>query len=266
MSIRMMGAGLGLVTCAAIIVLAQSQSVGGQTTNIQTSHVLPILTPAQKANIKEVGRLDDAAEAAQKAGDYAEAEDDARKSMSLGPDSGIALEVLAASLEAQGKTQEALKTYKVLSDEGEETPRNELPYALLLLKAGHWAEAVEAYNRQLPGLPEAELMQAHGGFSPAVPRPTELAAAIHIGLGVNLGWRGYHGTYKEASQQAQGQFQQALALEPTSPLANYYVGYGLKRLGRRAEAQAAFRKAAALGQGDVKLAAQKELPEIVQPK
>jgi tetratricopeptide (TPR) repeat protein len=144
--------------------------------------------------------------------------------------------------------------------------RNLLPYAQLLLKTGHWAQSVQAYNRQLPYSSGVDLMQTHSDFSPDVPRSTDLATAIHIGLGQDLGWRGYHGTYQEKAQQAQEEFQKALVLEPNSSLANYYVGYGLKRLGRRVEAQAAFQKAAALGEGDVKQAAQKELPTTMQPR
>jgi len=266
MNIKIVSAGLCLTAFAVSIALAQSHKPAEQnaTRNLAPS---PLATAGkEKAVDDKVGHLDDAAELAQKRGDYAEAEEEARQAVALNMGDARGQEILAAALDAQGKTQEALQAYKMLSDEGDVFPSNELPYAQLLLKTGHWAEAVEAYNRQLPYLSNGDLLQKHSGFSPNVPRPTDLATAIHIGLGQELGWRGYHGTYQEASQQAQGEFQKALALEPDSSLANYYVGYGLKRMGRRAEAQAAFKKAAALDQGDVRDAAQKELPETIKSK
>ena len=199
----------------------------------------------EKATSTKIGHLDDAAEAAQKAGDYAEAEADASQSVSLDIASGRGRDILAAALDAQGKTQEALQAYKAIHDGGDVNPANELPYARLLLETGHWAQAVEAYNKQLPYLSNGELIPAHSDFSPNIPHQTDLAAAIHIGLGLTTGWRGYRGDYPERYQQAQEEFRQAAALEPNSALANYHIGYGLNRMGRRAEAQKAFQKAAA---------------------
>jgi Flp pilus assembly protein TadD len=220
------------------------------------------LTPAGKAELAETSQLDEAATAAMNTGNYAEAETDARQSIQIGPDSGIAQDVLAASLDAQGKTQEALQAYKTNFDAGAVSPSNVLPYALLLLKTGHWAQAVEVYNRQLPyDGGDGALLQAESDFTPNVPRPADMETAIHIDLGMALGWYEYHGTYQERTQQALSQFQKAMTLEHDAPLANYYYGYGLRRMGRKADAQAAFKKAAALDNstGDVKAAAEAAL-------
>ena len=269
MDLRIVCGGLCVAICTASIALAQSFS--GRTvaeySGIRTlsGPSTVSVTPKQRAAFRQGAILAGAAQLALDAGDYEEAEMDARQTVSMIRGDEDAQEILATALDAQGKTQEALQAYKTIYDEGDVRSDNELPYARLLLKTGNWAEAAAAYNRQLP-YSDGDLMQTHGGFSPDMPRPTDLATAIHIGLGLEIGWKGYHGTYQERVQQAQGEFEKALALEPDSSLANYYVGYGLKRMGRRAEAQAAFRKAAALDQGDTKEAAQKELPETVQPK
>lgn len=264
MKIQIVCGGLCIAGCAASVVLAQS--LGKHTITGYSGPIPSSAAPKMRANFLQRASLDSAAEAAQKAGDYAEAEIDARQALSLMKGDSQAQEILPAALDAQGKTDEALQAYKVLYDGGDVTPYNQLPYARLLLKTGNWAQAVQVYNKQLPYLSNGDLMQMHSDFSPDVPRQSDLATAIHVGMGLELGWRGYHGTYQERIKQAQGQFQQAVALEPNSSLAHYYVGYGLTRMGRRAEAQVAFKKAAALDNGDIQKAALKELPVTMQPR
>lgn len=269
MNIRLIGVGLCFAFFTAGLVEAQSSRSAGDKPVSHSMNVAPVTSfseAKEKATGLKIWRLDQAASAAQEAGDYAEAETYSKQSVALGIASGRGQEILAAALDAQGKTQEALQAYKVLSDERNVEPFTQLPYARLLLETGQWAQAAEAYNKQLPYLSNGDLVQASGAFSPDLPRPIDLAAAIHIGLGLTTGWRGYHGTYQDSVKQEQQQFQQAVALEPKSSLANYYVGYGLNRLGRRTEAQAAFKKAAALDNGDIKAAALKELPTPMQPR
>lgn len=226
----------------------------------------PPLTPRQKAAYHKTGMLAHAATKAMQAGDYAEAEADARASLASGPDAGFAEETLAAALDAQGKSQEALQAYKEIANEGGNDPRNLLPYALLSLRAGNWPQAVLAYNKALPLLDDGDMVRRNSHFSVSVPQSRALLAALHTALGLQADWRGYHGAYQGYLEQSLLHFQQAAALEPGSPLTNYYVGYGLKRLGRRAEAQKAFQKAAALDHGDIKAAALKELPVSMQPR
>ncbi len=258
----MIGGTLGIFLCATVIALGQQHHSTGQSLGMAITPE----TPAQRAKEDEKWRLSQAAVAALDAGQYAEAESDARQSISMGQDSGLAQEILASALNAQGKAQEALQAYKVIADEGGVFPRNLVPYALLLLKSGQWAQAVTAYNKTLPYLPEGDIVQANSHFSPGVPQPKELAVALHIAQGLtyigDAGW-GSHSRHEEAM----GEFGQALRLAPDSPLANYYYGYGWQHLDLKSptraanaqQAKAAFQKAAALGGADVQKAAGEEL-------
>ncbi len=205
----------------------------------------------------EKNSLDAAAATTLDLGQYTEAEADARQSMSVGPDSGIAQEVLAAALNAQGKTQEALEVYQQMASVGGDQARNLLPYALLLLKAGQWAPALAAYNKAQP-FANGTLISANNHFARTVPQPKDLEAAIHIALGLTYGSEASWGGHSQ-DDKAMSEHKQALALEPNSALANYYYGYALQRMGRRAEAQAAFKKAATLGSNDVKATAEREI-------
>lgn len=255
----MIGGTFGVFLCAAGIALGQIHHPARQSMGMTPAP----LTPALKARQDEKWRLDQAAVAALDAGQYAEAEDDARQSASLGAGSGLCQELLASALNAQGKTQEALQAYKVMADEGDTFPRNQVPYALLLLKSGQWAQAVAAYNKALPDL--SDMVQANSHFSPGVPQPKELAVALHIAQGLTYGVATWGGHMRQ--EEAMGEFDQALQLAPNSPLANYYYGYGWQHLDLKSRmrvanaqrAKAAFQKAAALGGGDVKKAAGEEL-------
>ena len=261
----LIGGTFGVFLCAAGVALGQIHHPIGQSIEMNPAP----LTPALKARLDREGRLDQAAVVALDAGQYAEAETDARQSISVGQDSGLAEELLASALNAQGKTQEALQAYKVMADEGDVFPRNQVPYALLLLKSGQWTQAVIAYNKMLPYLPEGDIARANSHFSPNVPQPQELVVALHIAQGLtyigDAGW-GSRSRHKEAI----GEFDQALRLAPASPLANYYYGYGWKHLdlksrARAANAQrakAAFQKAAALGDADVKKSTGEALKDI----
>lgn len=210
-------------------------------------------------------RLNNKARTALGEGNYADAEDYARQSVALGIGSGFGQKLLAEALYDQGKYDEALPVYKAISDEQETAPRYELPYALLLLKTGQWAQAVTVYSTTLPFLNDGKLLRSHNQFSLSTPRTKDLATAIHIGLGTqylnSADWAG-----QPQNEKAMSHFQKALALEPNSSLANYYSGYGFKRLGRGVQAEAAFKKAASLGQGDIREAAQEELPQAMRPK
>jgi tetratricopeptide (TPR) repeat protein len=268
MNKRLMIAAVGIIFCAVVCASGQTvQPADGGMKRRMIPTRLPWESPkelaaryaAVKARETEIARLDEAGIAALKVAQYAEAEDDARQSVALGLSSGRGIQVLAAALDAQGKTSEALAAYKRIAEMGDDTPQNELPYALLLLKTGHWAQAVRAYERQLPNNADKGLMRPYSDFSPTVPRPKELTAAIHIELGLATGWGGYHGVGNERRGQALAQLQQGLALEPKWAVAHLFYGRQLWDMGRRSEAQAAFRKAAALDQGDVKAAAEQAM-------
>ncbi len=265
-------AALGILFCATGSVLGQAHTSANTSAKpLHTSakptynhamrglHATPIiLTPAEVAALKEQNSLDDAAAASLDAGQYADAEEDARQSIAIGQDSGVAQEVLAAALDAQGKSQEALEVYQQMAFLGGDHARNLLPYALLSLKAGHWTEAVTAYNKALSDLSDGNLVRANSHFSPDVPQPKELETALHIALGLTYSYSATWGKHSQVDK-ATSEYKKAVALEPDSPLANLYYGRALRRLGRKAEAHAAFAKAASTAQGDVKAAAEEEI-------
>src|SRR5690242_14524078 len=92
------GAALSVLLCAAALALRHSYSPRSDPRPLS---VIVRLTPALKARRAEAYRLEQAAAAALEAGRYAQAEADARKSMAIGPDAGLAQELLAAALDAQ---------------------------------------------------------------------------------------------------------------------------------------------------------------------
>ncbi len=224
------------------------------------------MLPGESERIVTQYHLNRKARVALDANNYTAAEDYARQSLSLGQGAGVSQKILALALMDQDKDEEALHLYKVMIvDEKDDDQDDMVAYATLLLRVGDWAQAAAVYNAVVPRIVNADILVTNSHFSPSVPQPKRLEIALHIAQGVldqhSTGW-GYHVRLGEGMRE----FTQARQLQPDAALANYYYGYGLKGLGRRAEAQAAFRKAAALGQGDMKKAAQKEFPETVRPK
>ncbi len=189
-----------------------------------------------------------------------------RKAVPVAPVPDDALYGLALALERQGKTSEALSAYRSLSAPNtswDSTLKREptilLRYSLMAAQKGTWPEAVAAYetaasklnrgqNAALPPLPT--------NFSPQLRRAADLTAMAHVGLGMAQAKCG-------RSDAALAEFAQAAKLRPNSAVAQFYYGYGLKAVGRAAEAKAAFTRAAAAaatsGQGEVKTAAENEL-------
>ena len=245
-------------------------------------------TPQQVAASEQQAALDRTAAASLHAGHYAQAEAEARQALSMGLDSGIANEMLGAALDGQGKEQEALQVYhaQVIDGKGGLGGQtcNLLPYALLLLKSGHWAQALAAYNRAVTSLPDVgrhtetvtvhdgDVIRANSHFSPDVPDPTALATAIHIARGLiynaSSDWAG-----EPQNTEALAEYAKALQLAPNSPLTNYYYGTGWQELspaerakvGSVQQAKAALQKAVLLGKGDVKKAALKALKGFNKP-
>jgi tetratricopeptide (TPR) repeat protein len=213
------------------------------------------LTPQQQNQSNQRQQVDQAAVKALQAGQYDDAAADARQAIAMDASDILGPKVLAQALDAKGDTSGALSAYKALAD-----PDDLIPYALLLLRQGNWAEALATYEKALPYIGEGNLLRADNNFSLDTPQPQALEAAIHVarGLTYNIG---DIVTPHAQNDKALTEFQKATALAPDSALANYYVGYGLQRMGRRADAQAAFKKAAALDQsnGDVKAAAEAAL-------
>lgn len=254
---------------AAMSAFGQSQPSQGQShSSISFSAAtrnMQHLTPAEKAKELEMYRLAKSAAAALDAGEYAKAEADARKSLSLGIGSGLSQKLLGQALYAQGKTEEALKVYKTMFDERDYDPGDLLPYALLLLKTGHYARAVAAYNKALPfsdtlphpkvGNPDDKsLMQLYSHFSPDNYQPKDLETDIHIGLALTYeadSW-GRHSQLAKALAE----YKKAIAIEPKSAIAHLYYAEKLSEVRKGVEATAEFKKAAELGSGAVKAMAE----------
>ncbi len=276
MSRQIISVALGAALCTAGCIQGRSHPSTSRPDGRSMSRNLDPVGPnaavndaKQRARLVKMGHLDQAAEEALKAGDYAEAEADARQSVSLGVGAGRGQEHLALALYAQGKDQDALQAYKAIANEGGVFARNLVPYAVLLLKSGRWAEAVAAYNTLLPYFSDRDMVEAYSHFSPNVPQPKELAVALHILQGMNYtgdpgdGGSPYHSPYETAMHQ----FAQAVRLAPNSPLTNYYYGFGWQQLGPKSpmkaayasQAKEAFLKAATLGSGDVKKKAEEAL-------
>lgn len=216
---------LGLSLCAAGYALGQAQSPSKQSVGMS---IMP-LTPQEKAMADQEWRLSQAAIAAQDAGDYAEEEADAKASIAIGQDSGLAQELLAYALNAQGKDQEAIQAYKVIADGGGAFPRNMVPYARLLLKSGHYAEATAVYNKTLPYLPLSNVVQVSGPFSPSVTQPKKLDTALHVAQGLAYLGDGDWG-HISRREEAMNEFAVALQQQPNSVATNYYYNLSWGRL------------------------------------
>ena len=240
-----------LAACLSIAPSALAQSNGGM-----MNYTPP--TPQQAALSKQIYDLRHAADAALDAGQYAIAEADARKAISLGWEGALSEDTLATALYVQGKDQDALHEYEFMAKQGHTQTRELLPYALLLLKNGQYADAATVYNKALPSIDYGILLRANGEFSPDAPQPVALETACHIALGLTYSAEGValgHARHDLALDQ----FAKALQLTPDSALANLYSGYSLKKLHQKAQADAAFTKAAALGNEDVRKAAKDAL-------
>ena len=211
-------------------------------------------------------------------GRYALSENESREALAIDVTNGVAEEVLAAALDAQGKDQEALEQYQIVVQHYDRQPRNLLPYAQLLLKSGQWTQAVAIYNQVLPQLPDVgfhpkgsivhdgDLIRTNSSFSADVSEPAALTTALHIARGMvynaTTGWAG-----NPLNTEAMAEYEKALQNAPDNALANYYYGVGWHKLspaertkfGHADQAKAALQKAALADDANVKKAATEEL-------
>ncbi len=273
---------ISFLYCLTAVCLGLTPAVAGQTPPVQhyvggPNYQPP--TPEQQAKTKQAAQLAYDAAADLHTHNYIQAETAARQSLSLLPGFGVPAEVLAASLEEQGKDQEALQQYQTIVEHYDTQPRNLLPYAGLLLKSGQWAQALAVYNQALPHLPDVgphleativhdgDVIRANSHFSPDVPEPMALATAIHIARGMvynnTPSWA--DGAYQDT--EAMAEYAKALQTAPGNALANYYYGVGWHKLaptdrvkfGTAQQAKAALQKAVKIGNANVKAAALKAL-------
>jgi len=206
-----------------------------------------------------------AAEAGQQAlsnGDLGTAEADFRSSTNLdhGASNVSAIAGLAQTLEREGKGKQAIRVYRYLlyPKQGWGTSMEEdhilrMHFALLLAGDGQWAEAVSVYENTIGHVSYGSSFPAlNVHFSPDAPQPALFQAMAHLAMGIT-----YKGRLEDT--KALAEYAAAVSAQPGLALAHYYYGLDLSRLGRRAEAKAAFQQATSFGEGDVKKAAEHEL-------
>ena len=254
--------GLALIAVASSATLAAAHPPGFQRPNpTNPTYAQAMRTDDQAEAFYQAG------DAAMRAKDFTTAEADFRACISINP-LGAVKRKLAEVLTAEGRIPEALQEYQAViypgGGHGDDysDPRCLLNYAILLNRTGQWDKAVFMYEKALPTLPGGTMPQYAVQFDPDDPQSVALEAAAYVGLGLDSDFRcdddvatGMH------FDRAVAEFGKALALEPSWGMANYYYGYGLRKMGRKTEAQAAFKKAASLdqGNGDVKAAAEAAL-------
>jgi tetratricopeptide (TPR) repeat protein len=194
-----------------------------------------LMTLVQQARIEAQNEIDTTAKNAYLAGNYDLAIRDAQMAIASFDPDVIAPFVLAKSLEAEGKTAEALKAYRALVGEGNSYPTQMIPYAHLLVQEGDWNGALTAYEKALPYLPESDLLKSTTDFSVITPTHATVEAAIDMAQAlVDVGgdFVTPHAQYDKALAEA----QKALALEPNWAVGDYYEGVKSHKVmnGRRA--------------------------------
>lgn len=184
-----------------------------------------------------------------------------RQALNLYPRNAGAAAGLARVLERQGNLAGALAGYRqAFSDSPNHSFYSTFPrdveavtrYGLLAEQAGQWREAVQAYEIARERLNPKPMLLLDVEFDPKTPQPAQLRAMLHVVRGLTLDEQGKH-------EDALSAYTEATRLQPNQPLAQFYLGRGLQKAGRAAEARAAFQKAAQYGHGAVQAEAQKAL-------
>lgn len=259
--------GLVLITTIAGLVSIST------TARAQNGNRMPI-PDAFFQNVATAGQLDWLAAKDLDAGDYADAEVQAREAENIGV-VGDRNDILAQALEAEGKYSDALAVdeEKFGPDEANRSSSELLRYSQLLLIAGRNKESLTAFELALPhiqdlgirhagsAINDGALVKANALINGGPTGTQEFAAAIHVARGIcdnnaNYASDGF------GNNRAIKQYTAALALEPTSGFVNYYYACGLEQLGRKDDARAAFAKTIMLSDGDINNAAHERLADL----
>lgn len=166
---------------------------------------------------------------------------------------------LGKAMEEQGRLAEAFAAYRLAYGPAKHS-YSTFPadvealtrYGLLAAQTGQWREAVRVYKQARERLNPKPAVALDVDFNPKAPQPEQLRAMLHVVRGLTLEEQG-------KGNEALSAYSEAARLQPDQPLAQFYLGRGLQRAGRTAEARAAFQKAARFGNGAVQSAAQKAL-------
>ena len=253
-------------------------------------HLFIPISPQEKARVEagmaKVNELSHAGEEALHFKNFVLAEADYRELVQMQSDIPNYYYGLGEALAGQSKTTEALSVYKTavywplnspegqltLSRAGDNRPNLRgccgptdavawMKYALLLSQTGQNSEAFSVYSQALRYALDTANPEISRSFGGGFSAPVELQAAAHIALGLLVNDTG------NDREQAMSEFDQALRLTPDSVAANYYYGYGWKRLDLQSktrltdapQAKAALQKAALADDANVKKAASEEL-------
>jgi tetratricopeptide (TPR) repeat protein len=259
---------LGLLLAAAccfqpLIANAQSGSAGENHSFRGVSGV--VMDPAWIARVDaiatEANNSDRAGVTAAKAGQNEEAEADYRHALSVFPYDGLAYQRLAELYASEGKTAEAIATYRQLMYPPKSSVASDIRtrenYVILLAQTGQWQEAVYVYDENAGWFPTGDLPCAAVQFNVNDPQPQAMEAAAHVALGADASCQEDF-INKIDLARMQSEFDKAVQLEPTWDVAQFYDAFGIRRSGRWREARAAFAKIAATGNGPVEISAAKQ--------
>lgn len=196
-----------------------------------------------------------------KKGDVDAAIESFNKAVTLSPSEAEAYIGLAEAYTAKGQYANALKAYRTLIYPASEKnwvsnlandTATLMKFAILLSRTGQRAEAIQAYAKGLENLSRNSDPPLSVSFTTPNYNPAQFEAAARTAIGIK--------EYRAGrNDSAITELQQAVRSQPRFALAYFYLGRALSDKGQRAEARAAFEKAAAFGRGEVKTPAQKAL-------
>lgn len=192
------------------------------------------------------------------AGNFAEAEAQARALTIAFPDHPFGWKVLGASLSVTGRYRESLAPMResVRLQPDAETCKN---LAIALLKLGESVEAEQASRQALALWPDyAEAHLCLGNALLDLGRATEAEKSYREALRIEPGYAEAHTNLGAALRllgrvnEAEASVREALKLEPADAFAHYNLGMALMDMGRLAETEEAFRRALAIDPGYLK--------------
>jgi len=229
--------------------------------------------PAAQQRMRKIDHLSSEGQAALYRKNYALAERKLRQSITLdglGGDSETWI-ALGRALDAQGHGQEAYAAYREAFDSPTRRGSSSFPksmealthYGVMCENNGQHNAAVRAYNKAIEELnPESQAVSLKVPTDPKETPAPHLRALLNIVRGLTIE-REKDFSGKDRSQDALKAFQQAAQQQPDDAIVQFYHGYGLRKAGQFAEAQAAFQRAAALDtEGPVKAAAEESLRAV----